>query len=657
MSDIEKLPEESFTPRVSAAGTDQIPVEPEDDLLSETDVRNLMVQLSPMHLKDISTIEMGVENFFVFHDSPEALTHPESLHHLSSRDVDWLATRRAVKTFFYITCDGEQKRLTSHKVVFRPATMKGEVLLRIKRACIRTSAYAILRHLRYRESLLSKMESSGDIAVWMRKRLMGDFAGTAMRKLTEAQIRKLPQIFERLSFEHFLDQEIKTDPELKRGIFYLLVRRPDGNGFLEEGVSPPDDVHSYLLQHSHRSILTPLSEDFHIVVPALSTNSQPAKTEIDFTLDLYCEAARAILISVMGEDSQRVEYGEPLELYQMISAHSSFYDDGKWPRGSQFLSELKMLIEAMAVSVKLRREVILGGLAKQLLAQLENRFEPLMLDTHDLFMTLTEDVRELFPDTGAAGGALLAILKSNPELAFFTERRGPGAHDHTFVMFRANLPAAFVRNPDKRSFYNLVAKENGYPRGIYDFLISVKSSDPKKLVDQQLELSRAIQEWEDQTRAPRETPRVGWIERLANWILRILGFGGYDRRKTDRGRSEVETHAARRVHRMAIPARAQKAIDYVDRNNRGLIWVDELMPYLNKNYGSESEVAHLLTSDSQDRYVEADSLRSIRRVFLLRKNLESAEWRQITLDYLENRFSPGPDVRALIDYLKSHRPE
>ena len=656
MSDIENVSEESFTPILSPAEGRMIPVEPEEDLISDIDLRNLMVQLSPMHLKDVNAMEMAVENFYVFHDSPEALSHPESLQYLGARDLEWLASKHAIRIFQYITCEGEQKRLSVHRVVFRPSNLKAEVLIRIKRACSRTSAWAIVRHLQFREHVLSRMEASGEISVWIRKRLLGEFAGSPMRKLSESQVKRLPQIFERLAFEHFLDQDIKPLKELKEGIFYLLTRKPEANGFLEESYPPPGDIAEYLRNRMQRPILTQLSDEFHVLTPAIPAPGIAGRSELDYIHDLYCEACRAILIVGMDEDAQRAEYADPMELIHIISAHASFYDEEHWPRGREFLSELKGIIELRALSTRMRREMILGGVAQKLMSSLNNRFDPLLLDAHDLVSSMPDDVRTLFPDTGAAAAALMSILKSNAELAFFTERRGSGPHEQSFVLFKANLPGAFVQNPERRTFFHAVAKENGYPRGIYDFLISVKSSDPKKLVDDQLELSRAIREWEDHTQKVQKPKSVGWIERLTNWILKLLGFGEFGRRKSDKSKNTTDASGAKAKH-APIPARAQKAIDYVERNNRGLIWLDELMPYLHKTYGSEGEVASIILQDAQDRYVELDSLRPIRRLFVSRHNLELPDWRQKTLDYLENRFSPGPDIRALLEYLKSDRTE
>jgi hypothetical protein len=81
-------------------------------------------------------------------------------------------------------------------------------------------------------------------------------------------------------------------------------------------------------------------------------------------------------------------------------------------------------------------------------------------------------------------------------------------------------------------------------------------------------------------------------------------------------------------------------VDYVERNNRGLIWLDEVLRYLKNQYTAD-EVAAILDQGPAGIFREVDRLAGKKRLFLRNANLASADWRQATLDRLESRFSPA----------------
>lgn len=651
------LPEEHtepFTPGLEELA-EAVPGEaPEEDLVSDLELRNLMIQYSPVYLKEVGLIESGVDSFFLFHESPEALVHTDKLEMLKARELKLLEEKHAIRLYHYIRLSEDKSKLSLAEVAIRPASLKGYLITQVKRGCVRGSAYSVMRHLLYRVEILRQLEHKGELGPWMRKRIVGEITGP-MRVFTESQVKRLPAAFKVLSLDYFLSQEIQK-PDLENAVISLLARKPGSGGTLEDGVTPPEDIRAALIARSQRPVLTTLSENFHLMLPAVLSDVANAgntklKTELDYILELYSEALRAILIVGMGEEPSRVEYAESEELIRLISVHPSFQHPDLWPRGAEFLTEFKNLSASAQDLVKLRREIVIVSMIERVLKLLNMRFEPLLFEPLAAISSLPEEMRGLFPDTNAASAVIIERLKTHPELFCFTERRGPAGDLQFYTIFKSNVPGAFIRNPQRRSFYHVLAKENKMPRGIYDFLRNVTPGDPQKLVDEQLALARSIRDWEEEQekeRIKKEKKARGLWGRFVDFILSLFGISRYARRSDDSiptsGREVIKGNAK-------IPSRIQKAIDYVERNNRGLIWMDELMPYLNRTEQSESEVAEMLLGDSEGRYLEVEPLHNTRRLFIRYANLDKPEWRRNTLDILENRFSPSPEIRALMEYL------
>ena len=125
------------------AATDAL-IETGSDLLSEEDLKAIMIQFNPHAFKDITTIQKGVENFFLFAQSHLALTHPEQLQHLGEKDLRHLEERGALVLYEYIKLSEDRSRLSTKTVVIRPASLKGEQIAKGKLGCVRGSVVSIL---------------------------------------------------------------------------------------------------------------------------------------------------------------------------------------------------------------------------------------------------------------------------------------------------------------------------------------------------------------------------------------------------------------------------------------------------------------------------------------------------------------------------------
>lgn len=106
-----------------------------------------------------------------------------------------------------------------------------------------------------------------------------------------------------------------------------------------------------------------------------------------------------------------------------------------------------------------------------------------------------------------------------------------------------------------------------------------------------------------------------------------------------------------------IPPKLQKVIDYVDRKNNGIIWLDEVVSTSASPEFGKDKVADLMYYDQKRRYIEIRSMNSVRHVFI-RKELEfDSAWLDSTLEYLENVTAKKPEFAALADTLRKFRDE
>lgn len=642
---------EKFTPQLPEREPENtISVADEKDLVPDQEVRNLLVQYTPAAMKDIALIEHGVENFQRFHDSPEALTHMDRIQFLALKDLRYLDTKNAVRVYQYVRTTADASKLEVQTVLIRPEDLSGARVARIKRACVRESAHSIIRHLAYRERIMAQLEERGELGTWLRRKLLGDLAASPLRKASDAVLKKIPELFLNLSFEHFLESEIAASLEIKESVLALLSTVPAADGSLETETPAPEDIRKAVLMRGGKPVLLRLSGSCHVVCPAITGEASGpiSRGELDYIAELYAEAARSILIGSAGQDPARVTYATLAELHRLLASHPGLQNPAAWPRGQDFVAEVGELSQLEDQLASAKREHAVNSILDRVTKQLNMRFEPLQFEPQSAVVSLPDQMRALFPDTSVAAGVILARIKSNPEIVSFTDRRGPGAEERIHLIYKGNLPGAFERHADRRSFYHLLAKENGFAQGIYAFLNPALAAGP--LGEDQARLSKAIKEWEqelEEERLKRERENLGFFARLWESILSLFGLSRYSRRVSDR----VAQHAPKSEAGRAIPARLKKVVEYVERNNRGLIWLEEVLRYL-KNQYTPDEVAQLLDQGAAGIYREVDRLSSKKRLFIRNSNLASIDWRQATLDRLESRFSPGPEVRALMDYIR-----
>jgi hypothetical protein len=213
-----------------------------------------------------------------------------------------------------------------------------------------------------------------------------------------------------------------------------------------------------------------------------------------------------------------------------------------------------------------------------------------------------------------------------------------------------------------------MAKESSLKGGIYEFLKEIPASFPNRVhfVEEQLNLSKAVTEWESELEAERirkEQEAKGLLVRFLEWIASLFGIKTQKSRESDKvdsKKNEVKqknkpslgVYGGPKEREIIISNVVQKAIDYVDRHNRGLIWLDDVLAALNSSNYSLVNLSDMLFFDKQRRYLEIRSLNEIRHVFIRRELENDTTWLQNTIDYLENIQNKKQEHRLLCTELK-----
>jgi hypothetical protein len=691
-SDPEEFTDDAIAPAAHPEGIADAPFVAQDevlfesgrDLLSEEDLKAVMIQFNPHASKDITTIQKGVENFFLFQQSHLALTQPEQLQHLGERDLKLLAERGAVVPFQYIKLSEDRSRLSTKAVLIRPASLKAEQVNRVKMGCVRGSVIAILEYIHERDRKLRTLEAEGQLGQWVSQRFLRD--GLSGKGESRAELNQMLAALRNLSFDGFLANEVQPGDELLIPVLTLLGKRSaELLADLTTYAKVPQEAEDALNARMPRSLLVPLARDFHLLQPPASdliampnSTIKETRSEIEYIYLLYVQLARKILLALLPREetawisakgvAQDERYLEELE------KHPSFTQGDQWTEAGTFLQCFAGLVRHVRVVREVRKQYLIELITQETVFKLNMQFEPVLLSP-ETFEVADSSVDAYIP-RDELYRAVCDRMKSLEDVAFMEERRAASGPRGLYFIFRANLPQAFIRHPNRRSYIHLFCRSNGMGKGIYDLLINVtEGQTPEGIVDEQIALARAIREWEDELekeRLRRERAGLGFFGRLLAFLRKLFGLANEDQNRQGDDRrggedhlvSEKKTTASERRKRsgvikgprskeIVVPARVQKAVDYVERNFKGLIWLDEVMTALNTVKFTRDQVGDMLFYDKYDRYLEVRPLINIRRVFISRENEDDPTWVQSTIDYLENITPQKPEHRALIGFLRS----
>ncbi|MCG6166389.1 hypothetical protein LFX25_00810 [Leptospira sp. FAT2] len=670
------------------------------DMIGDQELKVLMLQFNPGAFKDIDLVEKGVENYFLFNQSPFALTKIEQLQHLKLHDLKFLEERRGIQSYQYLLFQKEIRELQIVNVIIRPASLKADQIVKVKRGCLLQSVAAILEMLYARDQFILNVSKNSEIEDWVHQNYLNvDEKGMPINLADSKFLEKSMQNLESLSLEALLSR-LQVRGDLFSNIFQMLNQKPGEILNQLSLIKVEPEVLPVLEKRGSRSPLLQLHPRFHLFQPSLDEllsfrnapkeKDEPGKiTELEIIFDLFTVIARKILLQLLpGEDSTWIELtgNSQAERYvQELKKHPAFTSGKNWMGGGDFIKAYEVLLQTIRTLENLKKESLINLITGENLFRFKESKEPVNFDLAnfeaddaaiksvgmsrtELFREVLERIRAredfLKKERKAAGGEVMGLM----------------------ILAKSMILRAFTEVRQRRTSVHNLIRQNGYPRGIYEFLREVTDvKDGQTAVDEQIRLSKAIAEWEEDTEKERirsERASKSIIERLIEFILSLFGIKltpkekeipnrGQVRKETknsDSDPSAFETVKPKKKmslgvivgpkeKEMIVPARVQKAIDYVDRKNNGLIWLDEVVVAVSSPEFGKDKVADLIYYDQKRRYLEIRAMNQVRHVFIRRELESDPSWIQTTLDYLDNVSAKKPEFSALADTLRRFQNE
>ncbi|RHX92033.1 hypothetical protein [Leptospira stimsonii] len=679
--------------------TADVNTEDTQDMITDQELKVLMLQFNPGAFKDIDLVEKGVENYFLFNHSPFALTKIEQLQHLKLQDLKFLEERRGIQTYQYLLFQKEIRELQIANVIIRPASLKADQILKVKRGCLLQSVAAILEMLHARDQFILNVSKNSEIEDWVHQNYINvDDKGMPINLSDSKFLEKSMQNLESLSLESLLSR-LQVRGDLFSNIFQLLDQKPGEILNQLSIIKVEAEVLPVLEKRGSRSPLLQLHPRFHLFQPSLDEllsfrhakekDEQGRTTELEVIFELFTIIARKILLHILPtEESSWIELtgNAQAERYaQELKKHPAFMSGKNWVGGGDFIKAYEILIQTIRTLSNLKKESLINLITGENLFRFKESKEPVQFDLSNFevdevaLKSVGMSRNELFREVLERIRAREDFLKK--------ERKGSGGDVIGLqILAKSMILRAFTEiRPRRTSIHNLV-RQNGYTRGIYEFLREVSDvKDGQAAVDEQIRLSKAIAEWEEDTEKERirsERASKSILERLIEFILSLFGISvapkereisnkGYvrkDLKVSDAENPQQESAKPKKKlslgvivgpkeKEMIVPARLQKAIDYVDRKNNGLIWLDEVVVAVASPEFGKDKVADLIYYDQKRRYLEIRAMNQVRHVFIRRELESDPTWIQSTLDYLDNVSAKKPEFSALADTLRRFREE
>ncbi|PJZ69965.1 hypothetical protein CH373_13020 [Leptospira perolatii] len=699
------MPEAENTPKSPPNPSMDFGVVPADrvDLIPEEELRNLLLQTNPKALRDLDLIEKGAENFFLFNYSPFALIKTEQLQFLKQTDLKYFEEKNGFINYQYLYHTEETVELGIANVVIRPASRRADQIQKIKSACIAQSVAAFLQYLNRRDQTLNDRRSTGELRDWVLKQYLNfDEKGNPLDIMDSKTLPQSLRNLRTISVESFLLRNFKLSEEALASIISILTKRPtEILDFMGQIKSDPEVILA-LEKRGGRPPLLRLNPDSHLVQPSLDElvgdlsnekdlASDESLTEFEIIAELYTNIARRTLQVLLP--SEQASWIQPLgmdqgsEYLEELTRHPAFTSSKTWEGADYFLQAYEVLINSMKSLSNLRRESIANIATNQVILKIRESKEPLVIEPSSI--KLKDGILQ---KAGLPKSELFEQIleKVRARTDFLKREKTTGNSPGLVVLAVENVVPAFINEKERRtSIHNLIRK-NGQPKGIYAFLREVvEGVDPEGIIAEQIRLSKVISEWEkevERLRLKAEQDSKSFVVKLIEWILSLFGikisagqkkdFEPVEESSSQRTSSkETQVSAPKesteapkkkkslgvllgpKEKQMLIPAKIQKAIDYVDRRNNGLIWVDEVVNATSSPEFGKDKVGDLMYYDQKRRYIEIRSMNSVRHVFI-RKELESdTAWLESTLEYLENVTAKKPEFAALAETLRKFRDE
>lgn len=610
--------------------------------LTAAELQAALVGMNPSAMKDVGLIEQGTTAALNITRSIRSLKGPE---HLSSspEDLRLLVQRNIVNEYVWLDYQVDAGRLSTRKVFIRPASLRTSDVDRIVQNCDEMSALSLACYLHHREKVGFLAETPTTV-----------FRGLLDRhRLIEAL-----GTLESYTMEGLLESYDLPDRTIVRVM--QILNRPCSELFLyfQSSREVPPGVLEALENRGDRVFLYAIALERHILFPDPALLIQPVDddlveqpTHAEWLYQAHLETARSLALQVESS-AENLDYEA---LRALFDEHPSLMSDEAWPGIQSFHDALRRLHDLVEILHQMRLEAALDFAYTDMLSVLNMQLRPVSITAETLtpppfLLKRLDDPRRIFKQ-------FLERAKKDPEVLVHQGVRG----EH-FFLFRANLIQAFIDHPSQRTLLHLMAKQNGFPGGIYDFVAQSAglTGAARRL---QEELLLAIRRWEDDRKreiAKRERAKKSIFQRLIDWVLTVLGLMPPDpvhdiptaqetipvTRKPRRKRPSAPVE-----RRKTLPSRLEQAVSYVERKSNGLIWVDDVVEALASPNMNADAVSDMLFYDKEQRFKEIRPLTKLRPLYIRMELLENPEWIKNTIQSLKTT-SRMPHHLALLEYLE-----
>ncbi|KAB2933225.1 MAG: hypothetical protein F9K24_07715 [Leptonema illini] len=610
--------------------------------LTAAELQAALAGMNPSALKDVGLIEQGTTAALTMTRSIRSLKGPEHLFS-SPEDLRLLVQRNIVNEYVWLDYQVDSGRLSTRKVFIRPASLRTSDADRIVQDCDEMSALSLACYLHHREKVgfLAETPTAVFRGLLDRHRLieaLGTLESHTMEGLLESYdlpdrtIGRVMQILNRPCSELFL--HFQSSREIPPGVLEAVENRGE------------------------QVFLYAIAPERHILFPDPALLIQPGDDDLveqptyaEWLYQAHLETARSLALQVESS-AEGFDYET---LRALFDQHASLRSDDAWPGIQSFHDALRRLHDLVEILRQMRLEAALDFAYTDMLSVLNMQLRPVSITAETL--TPPPFLLKRLADPLRIFKQFLERAKKDPEVLVHQGSRG----EH-FFLFRSNLIQAFIDHRSQRTLLHLMAKQNGIPGGIYDFVAqSAGLTEAARRLQEELLL--AIRRWEDDRKreiAKSERAKKSIFQRLIDWVLTVLGLmppAPVNDESTVPEATPATTASRRKrpsapaERRKTLPSRVEQAVSFVERKFDGLIWVDDVVEALASPNMNADAVSDMLFYDREQRFKEIRALSKLRRLYIRMESLENPEWMKKTIQALETT-SRMPHHLALLDYLK-----
>ncbi|MCS7205377.1 MAG: hypothetical protein NZ853_06750 [Leptospiraceae bacterium] len=654
------------------------------DFVSSTELSAAIIGLNPSVEREIKFIEQATYAALNITGNPLSLRLLNQATNFDSNVLRILTQRKVLISYEFF--DYENSKLQKKIGLIRPPTLKQDDVEKIKKICNEYSLISLIKFLIDDE--VKGYETFFEIYRNLLKLL------NQIEIPTRSQLLDLIQNFYELSFNAFI-KKLNLHIELYQYfIQFLTMTSIDIHNYFATSKFLTEDIKIYLFQRGNHPLLVSIDEEFHLFYPTISSLTYVAdqhyffkKSNIESTFEVGMEILKKII--------SYFDFIKPTEIktydtiFDFFIQHSSLQNEDSWPGLKRMVSILSKLTGIVESILNQKKSYFMDLFTNEFLKKFNMNFEPyyvsenmmeVPVELENLLDELKITKKELFEN-------LILNLNKNPELIIYQSKQSNPERGY-YVIYKYNIPRAFIRNKDKRSFIHIMLKGSNYSNGIYDFVIP-ESSIPAPLKEDQQLLRKAIKEWEKEIQKKNKKSLVSLIidfffllweffQKLGSSSVKQATVENINKNKQENFNVKTfnnkpnenkiveETNEQKKEKKLklkrpyipkeklkTIPDRIERAIEYIERQYQDLIWIDELAFAL--NYKDDIEkLSSLLYYDKLQRFEEIKSLKDIKPLYIRRENLMNEKWIEKTINYLKQS-SKLPHQVALLEYLEKFR--